>query len=218
MLLISADSLRITLKGAFMTTTSLRRLRKGEENQLGKTMSAAFFDDPLMKFMVPDDSKRMEKGNWFMSKGIGYCAKWGEVYTDDAFSCGASWLTPGNTTMSTMRILRAGLWQMPFRIGFGGFSRFNKLDSTASAVHKKHVTGDHWYLLILGTHPEHQGTGLGSAAIELGASKAGGAGMPVYLETMTESNVEYYTKRGFTVAEEFPDRRASEDVGDGSAA
>ena len=181
----------------------LRLLRKGEEDNLGRTMSTAFFDDPLMEFMVPDESKRLEIGNWFMSKGIGYCAKWGEVYTDDDFTGGSAWLTPGNTKMTTMRILRAGLWQMPFKIGLGGFSRFNKLDSVASAIHKKHVPGDHWYLLILGTHPERQGTGIGTAAIEAGAAKAAQAGLPVYLETMTESNVGYYTKRDFKVAEEF---------------
>ena len=182
---------------------NLRLLKKGEEDQLGKTMSAAFFDDPLMKYMVPDDSKRLDKGNWFMSKAIGYCTKWGEVYTDDNFTGGSAWLTPGNTKMSTMRVLRAGLWQMPFRIGLGGFSRFNKLDSTASAVHKKHVQGDHWYLLVLGTHPDQQGTGIGTAAIDAGVAKADEAGLLAYLETGTESNVEYYTKRDFKIAEEF---------------
>lgn len=180
----------------------LRKLRPGEEKQLAETMSAAFFDDPLMKFMVPDEEKRMAKGKWFFEKATVYCDRWGEVYTNDDVSGGAAWLTPGNTTMSTMRLLRSGFWKMPFRMGLGAFSRFNKLDSAANAVHKKHVPGDHWYLLGLGTHPDDQNSGIGSAAIEIGAVKAATAGLPVYLETMTQDNADYYSKRGFRVAEE----------------
>lgn len=166
-------------------------------------MSAAFFSDPLMEYLVPDEGKRGAKSRWFFEKAIAYCTRWGEVYTNDDMSGGAAWLSPGNTTMSTMRVLRAGFWQMPFQMGFGAFSRFNKLDSTAAAIHKKHVPGDHWYLLGVGTHPDKQGSGIGSAAIEIGAAKAAEAGIPVYLETNTESNVTYYSNRGFRVAEEF---------------
>ncbi|MEE8416725.1 MAG: GNAT family N-acetyltransferase, partial [Desulfobacterales bacterium] len=35
-----------------------------------------------------------------------------------------------------------------------------------------HVSGDHWYLLMLGVDPDQQGTGVGSAAIDAGAAKA----------------------------------------------
>ena len=181
----------------------LRTLRQGEEKRLAQAMTAAFFNDPLFEFLVPDEKQRVAKSGWFFEKAIGYCKRWGEVYTNEDNSAGSVWLTPGNTTMSTMRVLRSGLWQMPFRMSFGAFSRFNKLDSAAAAIHKKHVPGDHWYLLGLGTHPDKQGTGIGSAAIEMGAAKAAAAGLPVYLETNTESNVSYYSKRGFRVAEEF---------------
>ena len=36
-----------------------------------------------------------------------------------------------------------------------------------------------------------------------GASQAEIAGLPCYLETMTESNVEYYARRNFEVVAEF---------------
>jgi hypothetical protein len=35
--------------------------------------------------------------------------------------------------------------------------------------------------------------------LELGTSQADAAGIPCYLETGTESNVAYYSKRGFEV-------------------
>ena len=186
-----------------MNTPTVRPLRPGELDQFGRSMSRAFFTDPLMQYIEPDEEKRLKTGNWFLTRAIAYCERWGEVYTDESLAGGGAWLTPGNTTMSTMRILRIGLWQMPFRLGFGGFSRFNKLDSATAKVHKRVVKGDHWYLLLLGVDPVQQSNGIGSAAIEVGAAKAQQAGLPVYLETMTQSNVDYYQKRGFEVAEEF---------------
>lgn len=180
----------------------MRPVQKHEVKRLVETMTMAFFDDPLTAYMEPDESKRLKKAKWFMSVLIGYCLRWGEVYADDKFRGGSTWLGPGNTNMTTLRGMRAGFWQMPFRLGLGALSRFSKLDSVSSKIHKAAAPGDHWYLLGLGTHPDHQGTGIGSAAIEVGTAKADEAGLPVYLETMTPENVDYYSKRGFEVAGE----------------
>ena len=186
-----------------MNTPTVRPLRAGELDQFGRSISRAFFTDPLMQYIEPDEEKRLKSGDWFLTKAVKICDMWGEVYTDDNLAGGGAWLTPGNTTISTMRVLRAGLWQMPFRLGFGAFARFNKLDSATADVHKRVVKGEHWYHLCLGVDPDQQNRGIGSAAIEAGAAKAQQAGLPVYLETMTQSNVDYYQKRGFEVAEEF---------------
>ncbi|MCH8115196.1 MAG: GNAT family N-acetyltransferase [Chloroflexi bacterium] len=186
-----------------MNTPTVRPLRKCELAQFGRSISRAFFTDPLMQYIEPDEEKRRKFGNWFLTRAIAYCERWGEVYTDENLAGGGAWLTPGNTTMTTMRILRIGLWQLPFRLGTGGLARLNKFDSATAKVHKRVVKGDHWYLLLLGVDPDQQSNGIGSAAIEVGAAKAQQAGLPVYLETMTQSNVDYYQKRGFEVAEEF---------------
>jgi len=46
---------------------------------------------------------------------------------------------------------------------------------------------------------ECQGQGLGSALVEVGTSRADAAGVPCYLETGTQSNIDFYTKRGFEI-------------------
>ncbi len=182
-------------------TVSLRPLRRGEESALGRSMVYAFFDDPVLRMMVPDETRRINKGTWIMEKMIGYCARYGEVYTDDALSGGSAWLTPGNTEITLMRTIVSGLWQFPFRVGFRNMGRMNRMDAAMKKLHKRIAPGEHWYLQILGTHPNSQGTGLGTAAIEIGAAKARAARLPIYLETMTQVNVDYYEKRGFEVAE-----------------
>ena len=185
-----------------MTNSRIRAIKDGEAPALASSISRAFFDDPMMLFIMPDANKRMKQSEWMFSKLLKYTRHYGHVYTDDKQTAGSIWLPPGNTTMSQIGMLRAGLWQMPFQVGLRGFLRFGRLDVVASKAHKKAVQGDHWYLLGLGVDPDAQKTGLGTEAIEIGAEQAKAAGLPVYLETMTQSNVDYYTKRGFEVAEE----------------
>lgn len=183
--------------------TAVQIVERNQISHLGRSMSNAFFHDPLMEYLQPDEGRRREFGNWFFARALEYCRRWGEVYSDAAANGGGAWLTPGNTHMTPWRLFRVGMFAMPFKLGMSGMSRFNALDSATAKVHKKHLPGPHWYLLILGVDPALQKNGLGSALIETGAVQAQEAGLPCYLETMTQSNVDYYMKRGFKVAEEF---------------
>ena len=186
-----------------MPDHQIQPIAKGQTGTAADSLARAFFDDPLMKFMEPNDSKRLKFGRWFMTKGIELSRRWGACYTDPDATGAAVWLTPGNTTITTWRIIRVGFIMLPFRIGLSGFSRFNALDSTTAKVHKEHVPGPHWYLLLLGVTPDAQASGLGSSLIEAGATQATEAGLPCYLETMTESNIDYYTKRNFEIVADF---------------
>lgn len=185
-----------------MADSRIRAIRKGEEQALASSISKAFFDDPMMHYIMPNASKRIKRSEWMFGNLIGYVQNFGHVYTDDNQTGGSIWLPPGKTTIGAMDMMRAGMWQMPFRVGLRGFLRFGRLDGAASKAHKKAVPGDHWYLLGLGVDPDAQKTGLGTEAIEIGADQAQADGLPVYLETMTQANVDYYSKRGFEVAEE----------------
>ena len=186
-----------------MPDHEIQSLVRDQSVTAGNSLAQAFFDDPLMMFMEPDDTKRLKFGQWFMTKGVELGRRWGAVYTNPDATGAAVWLTPGNTTISTWRVIRVGFMMLPFKVGFSGFNRFNALDSTTAKIHKEHMPGPHWYLLMLGVTPDLQGTGIGSSLIESGASQATEAGLPCYLETMTESNVEYYAKRNFEVVADF---------------
>ena len=43
-------------------------------------MSRAFFDDPLMRYIMHDAQKRTKISLWMFTKLIQYCRKWGVVY------------------------------------------------------------------------------------------------------------------------------------------
>jgi ribosomal protein S18 acetylase RimI-like enzyme len=179
----------------------MERVRPDQVEAAAKTLADAFWDDPLMHIIAPDEKKRAAVGPWFFAKSIAYGQRWGEVSCNDDLSAVAVWFPPGNTDITLGRMSRVGMGALPIRAGINGFLRFMRALSAVEKFHKA-VGGPHWYLLAIGTKPHRQGTGLGSALVELGTSQADAAGIPCYLETATESNVAFYSKRGFEVTGE----------------
>jgi ribosomal protein S18 acetylase RimI-like enzyme len=98
-------------------------------------------------------------------------------------------------------MLRVGVAAVPFRLGLTGTRAFAQAMSATEKIHKQ-VEGPHWYLVSIGTRVSAQGRGLGSALVEIGASQADDAGIPCYLETGTDSNIAYYSKRGFEILDQ----------------
>ena len=173
-------------------------LRPDQLEAAARTLADAFWDDPLMHIVAPNEKKRAAVGPWFFAKSIAYGMRWGEVSGNDDASAVAIWFPPGNTDLTAGRMLRVGMGALPFRAGINGTVRFMRALPATEKFHKA-VEGPHWYLMAIGTSPGRQGTGLGSALLELGTARADAAGIPCYLETGTESNVAYYSKRGFEV-------------------
>jgi ribosomal protein S18 acetylase RimI-like enzyme len=180
------------------TTKPIQRLDARHTDAAAATLAQAFFDDPLLQIVLADKATRQRWAPWFMSLPVRYGLRWGEVWGTDDTSAVAVWVPPGRGDMSLGRMLRLGLAKMPFRLGIAGTRRFIQALSATEPFHKA-IHGAHWYLVAVGTHTECQGQGIGSALVELGTSAADAAGVPCYLETGTQSNIDFYTKRGFEI-------------------
>ena len=92
----------------------------------------------------------------------------------------------------------AGLIQAPLRLGPKGFSRIMRIDREWHDLHIREPT-QHWYLLGVGVHPQHQGAGIGKALLEPVLNATDENGLTCYLETQTARNVKFYEKLGFSV-------------------
>jgi GNAT superfamily N-acetyltransferase len=178
---------------------SIQRLDARHSDAAADTLSEAFFDDPLLQIVSPDEATRRRWGPWFMSLTVQYGLRWGEVWGTDNTSAVAVWVPPGSGEVGLGRMLRVGLAKMPFRLGIGGSRRFMQALSATEPFHKS-VDGPHWYLVAVGARSGCQGQGMGSELVEVGTSRADAAGVPCYLETGTQSNVDFYAKRGFEIA------------------
>ena len=179
-------------------TLPIQRLDGEDADTAATTLGEAFFDDPLLQIVAPDEARRRRWGSWFMSLPLKYGLRWGEVWATDDTSAVAVWIPPGSGEMGFGRMLQVGMAKMPFRLGVTGSRRFIQSLSKTEPFHKT-VHGPHWYLVAVGARSECQGQGLGSALVEVGTSHADEAGLPCYLETGTQSNIDFYTKRGFEI-------------------
>jgi N-acetylglutamate synthase-like GNAT family acetyltransferase len=81
-------------------------------------------------------------------------------------------------------------------------ARFGGANGVMDKIHKRHMTGPHWELLIVAGDPALQGQGRGSALVRDGLARADESGLPCYLNTNTPANLPFFEHLGFTVLEE----------------
>lgn len=181
---------------------TLQPLKLDQKQAAAQTLAVAFSDDPLMEILVPEDvEKRRALAPAFFSAFVDYGARWGKVFSNDDASAVAIWFPPEATHLTFGRMMRAGMGGVLLKLGAKGSLGFMTAMSSTEKLHKA-VPGPHWYLAAIGTRPALQGKGLGSALVEAGTALADAARIPCYLETGTQSNIDFYTKRGFTVSGE----------------
>jgi GNAT superfamily N-acetyltransferase len=179
------------------------RLHDAQLDEASQVLARAFFDDPLMTYIMPDDAQRKEILPSFMLAGSRICLPHGEMYTTPGAVLGsANWLPPGKTEVNEETLAAAGGLEVLGRMGDEAAGRFGAVMAQLGELHAQAVPPDHWYLLILGVDPARQGQGVGGSLIEPILRRADGEGRACYLETMKPRNVTFYQKHGFEVVVE----------------
>ena len=177
-----------------------RKLGRNEIASASRALGRAFFDDPLMTYLMPSDEKRMRVMTNIMGCAVRMAFPEGESYVLDTADNGAAlFLPPGRRKVPAARALGVILPQ-DWRVGFGPISRYF---GVMQEWEPKHPPEDHWYLMTLGVEPERQGQGLGGRLISSVLQRAEAEGTTVYLETNKARNVTFYQKHGFRVREHF---------------
>jgi GNAT superfamily N-acetyltransferase len=167
--------------------------------QASEVMGRAFHNDPLWKYLVPDETRRAQALLLSMNILVRYSLLYGKIYTIPTLDGIACWLPPGETTPSFSRLVRIGIRSAPFQLGWTGFRRYLAIENSCGKVHKSIAPGAHWYLWGLGVRPSRQGLGIGGRLIQPVLALADIDRLPCYLETMNEKNVPFYEKHGFRV-------------------
>lgn len=179
------------------------RLDASLVEEAGELQARAFFIDPVFEFVFPDAGERRRHLPWLMQIGVAYGVRFGEVHTTSGVRTGhAVWLPPGETQMAAERMTEVGFIDPESRLGAVAFSRFSSFMEHIEPTHLRLVPESHWYLMILGVDPPHQGKGVGSTLIRPMLARADAEGRRCYLETAKERNVTFYRSHGFEVGAE----------------
>jgi hypothetical protein len=164
-----------------------------------EVMGKAFHNDPLWKYLIPDEAKWARAVSLSMNILVRYSLLYGKIYTTPTLDGVACWLPPSETTPSISRLVRIGVRSVPFQLGLTGFRRYLAIENYCGKVHKSIVPGTHWYLWELGVMPSRQGLGIGGMLMQPVLALANIDRLYCYLETMNEKNVPFYEKYGFIV-------------------
>jgi ribosomal protein S18 acetylase RimI-like enzyme len=169
-----------------------------------EALGRAFESDPLFTYLVPKVGRRARFLRWYAGGLLRLGQRAGAVDVAAVAPAppagGAVWLRPGHTALPLRALVRARLLpELPLRLGPAGFVRFVRFSRAAEELHRRTVSGPHWYLLLLGVAPAWQRRGVGSALVRAGLARAG-AGLPCYLETLNAADVPFYRTHGFAVA------------------
>jgi GNAT superfamily N-acetyltransferase len=178
------------------------RLDPARQREAADLLARAFFADPLMVHYLPDPAQRARLLPGFMRASLRYCLFYGEVWTTPDLAGAACWLGPGQTEMKLTGLIRAAWGVVSIRMGWRALRRVQSTEAEVDRLHHTVMPGPHWYLLVVGVDPQQQGRGIGTRLLAPQLERAAAAGLPIYLETMTERDVAFYRKNGFSVGGE----------------
>jgi ribosomal protein S18 acetylase RimI-like enzyme len=176
----------------------VRPSQKADVRGLSRTLGRAFYEDPIMKWMLPDDARRAKAlPHMWATIARHHYLTWGgaEVATNGSEVGAATlWDPPGRWKQTPFEELRmAPAFLLAFR---SGVARAQKI---ADIMKEKHPEEPHWYLFAIGSDPTVRGAGFGQALMRSRLDRCDAEHAPAYLESTKEETVPYYMRFGFEV-------------------
>lgn len=166
--------------------------------QLACTIARAFAADPPMLWIIGDrEFFPAARGAFTVFGQLAF--DHGEMWVTDDCAAGTMWYVPGAWNLPA-EATKPGVEPLRAAVGDDALHRLTALEHQMEAVHP---TEEHWYLGILGTHPDWQGRGLARTVIDPVRRRADADGVALYLETGVPENVSFYGRLGFDVRLEF---------------
>jgi ribosomal protein S18 acetylase RimI-like enzyme len=185
---MSAVEDRQTVRGG------LRQAGADDVERLKATLADAFFDDPMLSWLMPNDrTRRAQLRRYFGIELRHYTLPRGRVWTREDLAGAALTLPP-----------RA--WRAPTRVtlmeGSAFLTHLIRASRVGAAIEWRHLREPHYYVRDVGVLPSSQGQGLGSALLRPTLERSDRDGLPAYLEASSERSAALYERLGFTVERE----------------
>ncbi|MDQ3849245.1 MAG: GNAT family N-acetyltransferase [Actinomycetota bacterium] len=180
---------------ATRTPLRVRPARAEDFAPLAAMLARAFYDDPVTAWFYPDDARRLRHVRRFFGIRLRQLAPQRQIYTTPDHVGAALWTVPGRWREDLRQTVML-LPMLPVLL-----PHFLRSSRAMREVERRHPVEPHYYLSVLGTEPDRQGGGVGSALLAPVLERCDADGVPAYLESSKESNVGFYARHGFDVTE-----------------
>ena len=182
---------------AIATDFGVRRATGADLPAVVETLTAAFVDDPVFVWWVPDPRRRRQLLPLFFEVTVDLNHPHDEIYTADPVPAAAAvWIPPGHQPVDeAAEEMLAAYTEAAEETAERLLTAFRLMDEVRP-------TQPHAYLLLLGTRPLWQNQGLGSALLREVLECCDRDRIPAYLEASSAANQRLYQRHGFEVTGE----------------
>jgi len=178
------------------------QLDKSHIRPAAEMLSRAFRDYPLLQYSFPDELERGKVAPYFFQFILYYGIRYGETYaTSPNLEGVALWIPSDNYPVTFWKLIRSVPLSVIFGLGRYGGGRMRHIGEHIDAVHQRLAPFKHWFLQTIGVDPQFQGKGYAGKVLRPMFFRIDEEGLPCYLETLDEQNVQLYEHFGFKVVE-----------------
>jgi ribosomal protein S18 acetylase RimI-like enzyme len=164
-------------------------------NNAVQILAAAFDKNLSVNDTIKQDSKREIRINALMN----YAVELGQRSNGLHFSNDGHSVAVCFDPTQSKSGLSATLAQLKLVHKAIGWNRLFYMLKKDKAIASRRPAYPHYYLMLVGTDPQHHGKGSGSQLLDQLLQTAAKEGKEVYLETSVDKNIPFYEKRGFAV-------------------
>ena len=189
--------------------TEVRTATLDDVARLGRIAAEGFYADPVMRWLYPDDDRRLGLLTLMFTGLADDTVPDGGVVHLAADACAAFWRTPEfeHGRMAADRVADAldeageAAGEAPAPSPFAP-DELERLGILGELMRDHHPHEPHWYLNVVSTLPSHQGRGLGAAVLRPVLDRCDADGARAYLESTNPRNRTLYLRNGFEAADE----------------
>ncbi|SDD51139.1 Acetyltransferase (GNAT) family protein [Mycolicibacterium neoaurum] len=184
-----------------MRDPQVRPAARSDVDALCRVLGRAFFDDPVMAWMLPDPQARRRKLHKLFA-GLTrhhHLARGGVEIAgaESGIAAAALWDPPDQWRHTPAEELRAAPSML---LTFGKAVRRGM--QVSELMKRSHPNEPHWYLAVIGSDPQVRGDGFGHALMRSRLDRCDAEFAPAYLESSNPDNIGYYQRFGFEVTGE----------------
>jgi GNAT superfamily N-acetyltransferase len=177
----------------------VKRVTEGDADLVTDLFVLAFYEDPTWSWAFPDDSARMEQHRRLWGLYMHSAVPHGWVWMTEDGGAASLWIPPGEPELSDEDEAR---FEPLLRELIG--SHADDVLILIERFEENHPReNEHFYLSLLGTHPDHRGQGKGMGLLAANLDQIDELGMPAYLESSNRANDYRYERLGFERVGEF---------------